>query len=233
MEPDGRENSEEKKKVIAARAKEGLSLRLRVGWKETALYRDTHACAHRCIRLSVSLPPLPSQPAFIFTVRIRMNGPTTESEYHRRQCGANVETSDDRMQIASLTRRMQVHNTDVYTPLGVGVYTCVNVSMTGAGFILSFSSLWSFVVFVVVRRRLVRSPPLPSSPSPSPHAIRIHIRLHLDPQGLWGLETRGRKLSLSFLIYIYIPGVQSWWEFYEGILFPILLPWLIGISWSS
>lgn len=52
----------------------------------------------------------------------------------RRQCGsgANVETSDDRMQIASLTRRMQVHNTDVYTPLGVGVYTCVNGPTTGA-----------------------------------------------------------------------------------------------------
>lgn len=63
-----------------------------------------------------------------------MNGPTTENEYQTCQCGsgANVETSDDRMQIASLTRRMQVHNTDVYTPLGVGVYTCVNGPMTGA-----------------------------------------------------------------------------------------------------
>lgn len=136
-------------------------------------------------RLSFSLPLSPNlNPLlFIFTVRIRMNGPTTESEYHRRQCGANVETSDDRMQIASLTRRMQVHNTDVYTPLGVGVYTCVNVSMTGAGFILSFSSRISMVLRR--RRRLVRSPSSPPFPSsPSPHAIRIHIHLHLDPRGL-------------------------------------------------
>lgn len=51
---------------------------------------------------------------------------------------ASVETSDDRMQIASLTRRMQVHNTDVYTPLGVGVYTCVNGPMTGAAAVSSF-----------------------------------------------------------------------------------------------
>lgn len=144
----------------------------------------------RYTSLSLSLSPNLNPLLFIFTVRIRMNGPTTESEYHRRQCGANVETSDDRMQIASLTRRMQVHNTDVYTPLGVGVYTCVNVSMTGAGFILSFSSLRISMVLRRRRRRrrrsrrLVRSsPPFPPSPSPS-HAIRIHIRLHLDPPGL-------------------------------------------------
>ena len=57
------------------------------------------------------------------------------------------------MQIASLTRRMQVHNTDVYTPLGVGVYTCVNGPMTGAvvvsrSLVLSLSPLLSLVSFL-------------------------------------------------------------------------------------
>lgn len=58
--------------------------------------------------------------------------------------------------------------------------TCVNVSMTGAGFLFSRSPRVSMVLRRRRRRRRRRPPPL------SPHAIRIHIRLHLDLQGLSG-----------------------------------------------
>ena len=138
-------------------------------------------CTHTCVYSRASSPKL----NYLFRVRIGMNGPTTERQREkerernsRRQwwlSGANVETSDDRMQIASLTRRMQVHNTDVYTPLGVGVYTCVNGPMTGA---------------VVVSRSLVLSPLLPL----------VSFLSSFWPPSLLALETSS-LLSLSLSLF--------------------------------
>lgn len=139
-----------------------------------------------------------------------MNGPTTETEYQTSESGgsgANVETSDDRMQIASLTRRMQVHNTDVYTPLGVGVYTCVNGPMTGA-VSLSPSPSLSLPLF-------------PSSPlrSAAPRRSYPPSHLLLASTSSFRLSSRARLPTSSSLS---LPLSRSF--AYSLPLFPSLVP---------